>query len=106
MLEGVESNRDALGARIRVRIEEGGAERDIYRWVWPSGSFGSSSTQQEIGLGQATRIVFLEVCWPATDTIQSFADVEPDAFYRITEFDDDLRKLSRKRISLSGTATR
>ena len=84
-LVGVESNRDAFGSRIRVRVEENGKPRDIYRWVWPNGSFGSSSLQQEIGLGKATRVISVDVHWPKTDVTQHLDGFELDSFYRITE---------------------
>ena len=49
-LEGVQSNRDALGARIQARVRAKGIVRDIYATVGSGGSFGASSLQQEIGL--------------------------------------------------------
>jgi hypothetical protein len=100
-LEGKKSNRDGNGARIRVRIEEEGKTRDIYRWVGASGSFGGSSLQQEIGLGRASRIAEIEVYWPASDTTQRFTNVEMDAAYRIVEFATDPEPVTRKRFDLS-----
>jgi hypothetical protein len=99
-LVGVQSNRDALGARIRVRLSEGNRAREIYRWIWPSGSFGSSSHQEEIGLGRASVIELVEVYWPASDTTQEFAGLGMDAFYRITEFQDRAERIERERVPL------
>jgi hypothetical protein len=101
-LRGVDSNRYGLGSRIRVRIEENGEPRDVYRWVWASGSFGSSSWQQEIGLGAAERATEIEVYWPASDTTQSFRDVDVNRFYRVTERETELTEIERRRIVLGG----
>jgi len=102
-LVGVSSNRDALGARVRVRFVEDGAHRETYHWVWPSGSFGSSSRQLEIGLGRAERIEEVEVYWPVSDVTQRFEGLDLDSFYRITEGDDSVAELPRPRIRFRGT---
>ena len=75
-LEGVESNRSAIGARIRADIEEGGVRRSIYRWVNSGGSFGGNPLRQHIGLGKASRIKRLEIQWPTTGKTHEFFDVE------------------------------
>ena len=100
-LVGVRSNRDGLGSRIRLRIRSEGETRDIVRWVWPRGSFGSGTFRQEIGLGKAERIEFVEVYWPASDTTQKLEGLEPDRFYRITEFESEAEELSRPTVTLA-----
>ncbi|HMB68252.1 MAG TPA: CRTAC1 family protein [bacterium] len=100
-LEGTKSNRSGIGARIRVTVEEGGRPRDVYRWVGAAGSFGSSSLQQEIGLGRAERIIALEVRWPGNETTQRFEDLEMDRFYRVTEGADSPAAVERTRIRLA-----
>jgi len=99
-LVGVESNRDALGSRVHVRVEEDGRERSLYRWVWPSGSFGSSSRQLEIGLGRAERIVSVEVHWPRTDITQVIEGIRPGAFWRITEGEAQAERIERRTVRL------
>ncbi len=84
-LEGVESNRRGVGARLRIRVATGAAERDIYRTVGTGGSFGASSLQQEIGLGAATGVRFIEVTWPASGLVQRFEDVSMDQCLLIRE---------------------
>ncbi len=74
-LEGVRSNRSAIGARIMVTVESDLGERRIHRVVGTGGSFGSSSLRQEIGLGQAHRITSVAVRWPTKDHIQVFRNV-------------------------------
>ena len=98
---GVKSNRSAVGTRVHVRIDENGKPRDIYRWVGASGSFGGSSLQQEIGLGKASKIVFVEVYWPLSDTTQKFDDLEMDSFYKIQEFEKKAERLTRAAFPLS-----
>jgi hypothetical protein len=90
-LEGVTSNYSAIGARIRANLIEHGRPRSIYRWVNSGGSFGGNPLQQQIGLGQATRIESLEIDWPASGTRQIFQDLPVDRLIEITEHDDTYR---------------
>jgi hypothetical protein len=85
-LQGVRSNRDAIGARVRVRvIRASGESRDIHRTVGPTGSFGSSSMQLETGLGDAERIETVEIRWPMEGSVQQISGLELDRAYRIVE---------------------
>ena len=75
-LIGTQSNRAAIGARIRVNVTTSeGTTRAIHAVVSSGGSFGASSLEQEIGLGQAESIESVEVWWPASGTRQRFEDV-------------------------------
>jgi hypothetical protein len=89
-LEGRRSNRSAIGTRIRVQVTTPTGKRDIHATVGWGGSFGGNSLQQEIGLGDATAIVAIEVIWPATGQVQIFRDVTPERVYRIVEGEDRL----------------
>lgn len=84
-LQGTRTNRVALGARIKVVIREGGAERAIHRTVRTGASFGSSTLRQEIGLGQAEAVVRVEVFWPGSGTTQVLTGLERDRDYRVSE---------------------
>ncbi len=90
-LEGTESNRAGIGARIRIDVEEDGRMRTVYAHVGSGGSFGASSIEQEIGLGRASRIVSLEVYWPTSGLRQSFDRVPLDSNVLVREGDDRLR---------------
>ena len=90
-LEGTESNRAGIGARIRIDVEEDGRMRTVYAHVGSGGSFGASSIEQEIGLGRASRIVSLEVYWPTSRLRQSFDRVPLDSNVLVREGDDRLR---------------
>lgn len=95
-LVGRSSNRSAIGARVRITIEEHGAARNIYRWVNSGGSFGANPLRLQVGLGQAERIQQLEVAWPTTGGTQLFSDVKVDQFIEIFEGDDSLHPLDLK----------
>ncbi len=71
---GARSNRDGIGARVRVRA--GG--RDQIREVKTSGSYASASDPRvHFGLGAPSRIESLEVKWPS-GAKQVFTDVPED----------------------------
>lgn len=102
-LVGVKSNRAAIGARIKVTVEnEGKATRSIYRTVGSGGSFGASPLEQHIGLGKDARIVELEIWWPASDTRQHFSQVQKNQFLQIKEFASEYTKLDRPPYRLGG----
>jgi hypothetical protein len=86
-LEGVKSNRVALGARIKVFVQSADGERMICRTVSTGGSFGSNPLRQEIGLGQATQIKRVEVFWPVTGKTQTITNITMDKFFQIREDD-------------------
>jgi tetratricopeptide (TPR) repeat protein len=105
-LVGVKSNRAALGARIKVTVQnEGRGQRYIYRTVGSGGSFGASPLQQHIGLGKEARILNLEIWWPATDSRQNFPDVGKNQFLQISEFEKEYTRLERPRVRLGGKPT-
>ncbi|MFB6097624.1 MAG: FG-GAP-like repeat-containing protein [Salinibacter sp.] len=86
-LVGTTANRSAIGASVTVDlVTESGKQRTLYRTVSTGGSFGASSLQLEIGLGDAIRIDTVTVTWPNADrTTQTFTDIEMNRAYRIVE---------------------
>lgn len=103
-LVGVKSNRAAIGARIKVTVEnEGTSTRSIYRTVGSGGSFGSSPLAQHIGLGKSARIASIEIWWPASNTRQTFASVGKNRYLEIKEFASNYTTLERKSFHLGGT---
>lgn len=84
-LEGRRSNRDGIGARIRVDVHAGDVQRSIFRTVGSGSSFGGSTLRQEIGLGDATAIDRLAVFWPASGITDRYEDVPLDRFYKVIE---------------------
>lgn len=97
-LVGVKTNRAAIGARIRITVEnKGKGTRSIYRTVSSGGSFGASPLAQHVGLGESARILNVEISWPASGTSQKFTGVSPNQFIQITEFATDYKTLTPKR---------
>jgi hypothetical protein len=103
LLEGVKTNRVAIGARIRVVVREGGAERSLYRTVGSGASFGGNPLRQEIGIGQSSTILRVEIYWPVTGQIQTVTGLEPDHFYRIREGQSAAEPLPLKSFSIPTT---
>lgn len=96
-LVGVRSNRSAIGARMKVTVQnQGKGTRSIYRTVGSGGSFGASPLEQHIGLGKSARISQIEIWWPASNTHQTFANVEKNQFLQIKEFATNYTKLEPK----------
>jgi hypothetical protein len=84
-LEGVRSNRAAIGARIRVRVLTDAGPRDIHRVVVSGGSFGSSPLEQHVGLGRARAVQDVEIRWPTSGVVQTLRHIELDRTYRVRE---------------------
>jgi FG-GAP-like repeat/ASPIC and UnbV/Tetratricopeptide repeat len=102
-LVGVKTNRAAIGARIKVTVEnKGQGTRSIYRTVGSGGSFGASPLQQHIGLGRDARILDPEIWWPTSNTRQHFSNVTKNQFLEIKEFGENYATLDRKPYRLGG----
>jgi tetratricopeptide (TPR) repeat protein len=102
-LVGVKTNRAAIGARIKVTVQnKGQGARSIYRTVGSGGSFGASPLEQHIGLGKSARILSLEVFWPVSNTRQSFPSVGKNQFLEIKELANNYTKLDRKPVHPGG----
>ncbi len=102
-LRGTRSNRYGLGARIGLRLETPSGERWVHILAGTGGSFGGSSFQQEIGLGDATRIAEIVVRWPIGQTApQRFVDLAPNQTYELVEGETSARAVTSPHISLRG----
>ena len=95
-LQGVRSNRSALGSRIKVVVKTSEGEREIHRVVSSGGSFGASPLQQEIGLGEAESIVRVEIFWPAIGQTQTLHGLSLDCGYTVREGDEAAHELAQK----------
>ncbi len=102
-LVGVETNRSAIGARVRVEVVENGRHRSIYKHVNSGGSFGANPLWQTIGLGKAEKIELLEVYWPTSDSTQTFRDVAMDRHLEIVESEESYTTKSLKRFKFVGS---
>jgi hypothetical protein len=82
LLEGVTSNRSAIGARIEVRLADG---RSIHRTVRSGGSFGASPLRQHIGLADADAVDYVAIWWPTSGIRQRFDGLAMDRHYSVRE---------------------
>ena len=98
-LEGASSNRSAIGARLRLELETPSGTRAVHRVVGTGGSFGASSLQQEIGLGQATRIRMLEILWPGGEA-ERFQNLAPNRILAIRQGSGKVREVESEGWSL------
>jgi hypothetical protein len=105
-LVGTKTNRAAIGARVRVVLDEGGREAQRVRWVGYGSSFGSSPLLQHIGLGHNARLKRIEIDWPTSHTHQVVQGVPINAFVEVVEGKSGFRRLERKRFTLGGEERR
>jgi len=103
-LEGVASSRDAIGARIQVRVRQGDGMRDIWALAGSGGSFGGSSLQQEIGIGQVEKIDFVAVRWPATGEVERFYDISLNGAWLLREGTGKAVSIDRRSFDLMQSA--
>ena len=101
-LEGVRSNRSAIGARLHAVVvdDDESVRRSIYRHVNSGGSFGGNPLRQTIGLGTASRLERLDVFWPATGITQTFADLPLDRVIHIVEGEESYSTLALRTLAL------
>ena len=91
-LAGVKSNRAAIGAQIKLTVEnDGHGQRFIYRTAGGTSSFGGNPMEQHIGLGHGARITAVDIWWPATNTRQHFTGVAKNQRITIKEFADNYK---------------
>jgi hypothetical protein len=80
-LVGVKSNRDGIGARIKIVTDAG----EQYATVTTSSSYQSASDKRvHFGLGTATQVKQIEISWPSR-VVQRLNDVKGDQFLTVTE---------------------
>jgi ASPIC and UnbV/FG-GAP-like repeat len=101
-LRGKKTNRQAIGAKIKLTLVESGRQKSLrYREVSSGGSFGSSPLAQVIGLGKSRRIESIEVRWPVSNTSQRFENVAVNQFIEIEELAVDYQRRDLPSFSLS-----
>ena len=100
-LVGAKSNRDGIGARIIVGVENAGRRRTIHRTVNSGGSFGASPLQQHVGLGRDARNVTVDVWWPASNTRQRFTGITRNTVIQVREDANTIRTLDRRPMPLT-----
>ncbi|MBI2258212.1 MAG: VCBS repeat-containing protein [Flavobacteriia bacterium] len=89
-LDGVQSNRQAIGTRVYVKALINGTSKWQMREVNLNGtgggeSGGASGHVVHFGLGDATTIDSIKVFWPASGITQYFTNVASNQFLKIME---------------------
>ncbi len=94
-LIGVRSNRDAVGARVRLRTGASGQTRVVNAG---SGYLSSSSKRLHFGLGDATRVDEAEIAWPS-GMRTTLRDLPADRRYRIVEGEEQPVTIAAPRLA-------
>lgn len=93
-LEGVQSNKKAIGARVKVTFDDNGKSRTIWRTLNSGASFGANSLELEVGVGQAQNVNTLEIIWPHVNAKkQRFENLKVNTHYRIIENKDEIQEI-------------
>jgi hypothetical protein len=80
-LQGVASNRDAIGAKVTVET----GERKLTRWITSGSSYLSSHDKRALfGLGASSVRVNAEVRWP-NGKVQRLANLKPGQYHHVVE---------------------
>jgi len=80
-LVGMKSNKDGIGARIKLTTAAG----DQYATVTTAGSYQSSSDKRvHFGLGSANTVMQIEIRWPS-GIIQVLKNPQIDQIFTVTE---------------------
>ena len=95
-LEGVQSNRSAIGTKLKLDLDNG---RTIFYTINTGGSFGANSLQAEIGLGQSKMIQTLTIIWPSSDT-QIFNSVAVNKKHKLSEGQNKLIEVPYEKVQL------
>lgn len=83
-LTGTKSNRDGIGAQIKISTEAG----DQYTTVTTAGSYQSSGDKRaHFGVGAAKSVKRVEIRWPS-GVVQTLTDVKVDQVLAVTEKND------------------
>ena len=86
-LQGVKTNRDAVGARVYVKVNGRQQMREL---VLGDGYGSQNSLRQHFGLGDAASVDELTVKWPRSGIVQTFHNVAANRIVHITEGRDEL----------------
>ncbi|MBK5270658.1 MAG: CRTAC1 family protein, partial [Bacteroidia bacterium] len=105
LLEGVASNRSAIGARISVSFIDSGVSRTVFQNVNSGGSFGASPLRQEIGIGKAKMVDQITIKWPNTKNLTVLKNLERNVFIKITEGKNTVERINLQPLKFKITHT-
>ena len=78
---GTRSNRDAVGARLRLHTAAGWQTREVHAG---SAYLSGQSLVQHFGLGDATRVDALDIAWPSGEQT-ALGTLDADRRYLVVE---------------------
>jgi uncharacterized repeat protein (TIGR01451 family) len=98
-LDGVQSNRQAIGARVYVKATINGTSKWQMREVNLNGNGGgeaggASGHVVHFGLGDATFMDSIKVVWPASGITQYFTNIAVDQFINVIENQNVLKNVA------------
>ncbi len=65
-LQGTDSNRFGIGAKVTLEISDGTSSKKLYRWMYPVTGYGSQDDYElHFGLGTGYDIKTLSIKWPS-----------------------------------------
>jgi hypothetical protein len=86
-LVGTKSNRDAVGARISLKVKGKLQMREV---VLGDGYGSQNMLRQHFGLGAEDVVDEVTVKWPASKIVQNFKAIKGDRIVQITEGDNNV----------------
>lgn len=101
-LEGVKSNRRAIGAHIKIIGEDAEHKEHIfYHTISNGSSFGANSLQCEAGIGQCIKIKSVTVLWPCDEMVtNTYQNLSINSKYKLKEGTDTPVQMKYTKFSL------
>ena len=102
-LQGKKGPRDAQNSKVKITVVTPTGLQSFYHVVGSGGSFGANSIQLEAGLGKASKIETIEVCWQGNPkNKQVFQNVGMDQIIKLVEGKVEIEKTGYKPTPLAG----
>lgn len=100
-LVGTTANKKAIGARVKIVVEEKGKLREIHRTITTGASFGNNSLALELGLRKAEKIQEVVVQWPCKDcAAQTFTGLELNHAYLLRQENESATAMSYQAVDM------
>lgn len=100
VLQGNESNRSAIGARVKIEVvDDKGNHKAFYKSVNTGGSFGSNPLRVEAGLGAFSQIKRITVKWPSPGGAQVFENPPINQILSIREGETSWKEVNSSSFS-------
>ncbi|MEM9409599.1 MAG: FG-GAP-like repeat-containing protein [Planctomycetota bacterium] len=98
-LQGVESNRDAIGSRIELFIR--GAEKPLVKYLMAgSGRLAQSSKEVHFGMGRSTTIEKVVITWPNGKKV-TYSNLSPNKTYQLAEDREEAAEIANDRYRIA-----